>query len=65
MAEKSWAYCLGFLRMLSTYPQQMGLILQGTFQKLAPKFLPSYPGTVPRKVQGTFLAILVAVWGPI
>ena len=51
--------------MLSTYPWQMGLILQGTFQKWAAKSLLSYPGTVPQKVQGTFLAILVMFWGPI
>ena len=51
--------------MLSTYPQQMGLISHGTFQSWAPRFLPSYPGTVLWKVQGTFLAILVAFWGPI
>ena len=47
MAGKSGAFCLGFLRMLGTYPEQMGLISQGKFQKWARKFLPSYPVTVP------------------
>ena len=64
MAKKSWAFCRGFLQTLSTYGHQMGLVSHGTFQKSAPKFLPSYPGTVAWKVHRTFQAILVAFWVP-
>ena len=59
MAGKSWAFCMGFLEMLSTYGHQMGLVSHGIFQKSAPKFLPSYPGTVSWKVHRTFQAIWV------
>ena len=49
--------------MLNTYGHQMGLVSHGTFQKLAPKILPNYPGAVGRKVHRTFLAILDVFWG--
>ena len=64
MAGKSWAFCRVFLETLSTYGHQMGLISHGTFQKSAPKFLPSYPGSVGCNVQRTFQTILVAFWVP-
>ena len=62
MAGKSWAFCTGFLETLNTYGHQ--IVLHGTFQKSAPKFVPSYPGTVGWKVHRTFRAILVAFWVP-
>ena len=64
MVGKSWALCGGFLETLCTYGHQMRLISHGTFQKSAPKFLPSYPGTVGWKVHRTFQAILVWFWVP-
>ena len=64
MAGKSRAFCKGFLETLSTYRQQMGLVLHGTLQNSAPKFLPSYTGMVGWKVHRTFQAILVAFWVP-
>ena len=64
MARESWAFCGGFLEMLSTYGHQMGLVSHGTFQKWAARFLPSYPGTVAYKVHRTLQAILVAFWVP-
>ena len=64
MAGKSWAFCRGFLETPSTYGQQMGLVSHGAFQKSAPKFRPSYPGTVAWKVNRTFQAISVAFWVP-
>ena len=64
MAGNQWAFCRGFSGNLSTYGHQMGLVSHGTFQKSAPKFLPSYPGTVGRKVHRTFQAIFVAFFVP-
>ena len=63
MARKSWAFCRGFLLTLSTYGHQMGLVSRGKFEKSAPKFVPSYPGTVGWMVHRTLQAILVA-FGP-
>ena len=60
MEGKSWAFCSGFFETLSTYGHQMGLVWHSTFQKSAPKFVPSYPGSVGWNVHRTFQAILVA-----